>query len=59
MVRVKEWSAVGPTTVRYIKITQHRNNNNNNNNEKQSVWNEKAKVIPIIIGTTGSVSPSY
>ena len=37
------------------------NNNSNNNNfiiEIQRMWNVKAKVIPVIIGTTGTISES-
>jgi hypothetical protein len=34
------------------------NNNNNNNNtiEIQRMWNVKARVIPVIIGATGTIS---
>jgi hypothetical protein len=32
------------------------NNNNNNNN---NIWNVKTKVIPIIIGATGTISKSF
>ena len=32
------------------------NNNNNNNNNKQRMWNVKTKVIPVIIGATGTKS---
>ena len=35
------------------------NNNNNNNNNKQRMWNVKARVIPIIIGATGTISKSF
>ena len=34
-------------------------NNNNNNNNKQRMWNVKARVIPIIIGATGTISKSF
>jgi len=41
------------------------NNNNNNNNiyndpitEIQPMWNVQAKVIPVIIGVTGTISKS-
>jgi hypothetical protein len=44
----------------------HNNNNNNNNNnnkdltiEIQCMWNVKTKVIPIIIGATGTISKSF
>jgi len=51
-----------------------RNNNNNNNNSKeaekilkykdlsieiQRMWNVKTKVIPVIIGVTGTISKSF
>jgi hypothetical protein len=35
------------------------NNNNNNNNltiEIQRMWNVKTNVIPVIIGTTGTIA---
>ena len=43
------------------------NNNNNNNNLKykdltteiQGMWNVKTKVIPVIIGATGTISKSF
>jgi len=40
------------------------NNNNNNNNkgliiEIQRMWNVKTKVIPVIIGATGTISKSF
>jgi len=43
------------------------NNNNNNNNLKykdltieiQRMWNVKTKVIPVIIGATGTISKSF
>ena len=41
------------------------NNNNNNNNNKgliieiQRMWNVKTKVIPVIIGATGTISKSF
>jgi len=39
-------------------------NNNNNNNEDltmeiQRMWNVKTKVIPVIIGATGTISKSF
>jgi hypothetical protein len=48
----------------------HNNNNNNNNNEKilkykdltieiQRMWNVKTRVIPLIIGATGTISKSF
>jgi hypothetical protein len=40
----------------------NNNNNNNNNNriiETQSTWNAKTKVIPVIIGATGTISKSF
>jgi len=37
----------------------NNNNNNNNNNNKQRMWNVKARVIPIIIGATGTISKSF
>jgi hypothetical protein len=44
---------------------QNNNNNNNNNNNKaltieiQLMWNVKTKVIPVIIGATGTISKSF
>jgi hypothetical protein len=35
------------------------NNNNNNNNNKQRMWNIQARVIPVIIGATGTISKSF
>jgi hypothetical protein len=37
----------------------NNNNNNNNNNNKQCMWNVKTKVIPVIIGATGTISKSF
>jgi len=34
-------------------------NNNNNNNKIQRKWNVKRKVIPVIIGATGTISKSF
>ena len=34
-------------------------NNNNNNNNKQRMWNVKTRVIPVIIGATGTISKSF
>jgi hypothetical protein len=57
-----------------VYITWHSNNNNNNNNNKeaekilkykdltieiQRMWNVKTKVIPVIIGATGTISKSF
>ena len=39
----------------------NNNNNNNNNNlitEIQRMWNVKAKVLPVIIGATGTIAKS-
>ena len=32
---------------------------NNNNNNKQRMWNVKTRVIPVIIGATGTISKSF
>ena len=42
-------------------IRDNNNNNNNNNNKTkiQRMWNVKTKVIPIIIGATGTISKSF
>jgi hypothetical protein len=45
----------------------NNNNNNNNNNlrykdltiEIQRMWSVKTKVVPVIIGTTGTISKSF
>jgi len=37
-------------------VTIGDNNNNNNNNNK---WNVKTRVIPVIIGATGTISKSF
>jgi hypothetical protein len=34
-------------------------NNNNNNIEIQRVWNVKTRVIPVIIGVTGTMSKPF
>jgi hypothetical protein len=52
------------TEIRSYNIdTKNTNNNNNNNNnltiEIQSMWNVKTKVIPVIIGATGTISKSF
>ena len=48
--------------------TKHSNNNNNNNNnnkykdltiEIQRMWNVKTRMIPVIIGATGTISKSF
>ena len=33
--------------------------NNNNNNNNNNMWNIKTKVIPVIIGATGTISKSF
>jgi len=57
----------------FPKSVVNNNNNNNNNNEEakkilkyedltieiQRMWNVKTKVIPVIIGTTGTISKSF
>jgi hypothetical protein len=54
-----------------VPCTHVNNNNNNNNNnnkilkykdltiELQRMWNVKTKVIPVIIGATGTISKSF
>jgi len=37
----------------------NNNYNNNNNNNKQRMWNVKTKVIPVIIGATGTISKTF
>ena len=55
---------------RDIHINNNNNNNNNNNAEKilkykdltieiQRMWNVKTRVIPVIIGATGTISRSF
>jgi hypothetical protein len=34
-------------------------NNNNNNNNNNNKWNVKTRVIPVIIGATGTISESF
>jgi hypothetical protein len=54
-------------TLRLNSQDCHNNNNNNNNNLKykdltieiQRIWNVKARVIPVIIGATGTISKSF
>jgi RNase P/RNase MRP subunit POP5 len=47
-----------------IFVLYNNNNNNKNNNNKdltieiQRTWNVKTKVIPVIIGATGTISKS-
>jgi len=36
-----------------------KDNNNNNNNKIHSMWNVKTKVIPVIIGATGTISKTF
>ena len=52
----------------YLACELSNNNNNNNNNnlnykhltiEIQHMWNVKTKVIPVIIGATGTISKSF
>ena len=58
----------------YIKEKMNNNNNNNNNNNKeaekilkykdltieiQHMWNIEARVIPVLIGATGTISKSF
>ena len=41
-------------------LDRHNNSNNNNNNHhQQRTWNVKRKVIPVIIGATGTISKSF
>jgi len=50
-----------------MEVNKTNNNNNNNKNNKykdltieiQRMWNVKTKVIPVIIGTTGTISKSF
>jgi len=44
-----------------LNCSKNNNNNNNNNNtmEIQRMWNVKTKVIPKIIGATGTISKSF
>jgi len=37
----------------------NNNNNNNNNNRNTVMWNVKTKVMPVIIGATGTISKSF
>jgi hypothetical protein len=37
-------------------IFNNSNYNNNNNNNIQGMWNVKTRVIPVIIGATGTIS---
>ena len=37
----------------------NNNNNNNNNKEIQPMWKVKTRVIPVIIGATGTISKSF
>jgi len=38
-----------------MRSNTYNNNNNNNNNNK---WNVRTRVIPVIIGATGTISKS-
>jgi hypothetical protein len=37
----------------------NNNNNNNSNNNNNNKWNVKTRVIPVIIGATGTISKSF
>jgi hypothetical protein len=41
-----------------VKYAATLYNNNNNNNNKR-MWNVKTKVIPVIIGATGTILKSF
>jgi len=41
----------------HIRPFDHLNNNNNNNNNNS--WNVKTKVLPVIIGATGTISKPF
>jgi len=45
----------------FVYISNNNNNNNNNNNTQiiQRMWNVKTRVIPVIIGATGTISKSF
>jgi hypothetical protein len=43
-------------------VNNNNNNNNNNNDfiiEIQPMWNVKTRVIPVIIGATGTISKPF
>jgi hypothetical protein len=40
------------------KVIHNNNNNNNNNNNKSRMCNVTAKVIPVTVGSTGTISKS-
>jgi hypothetical protein len=41
------------------QYNNNNNNSNNNNKEIQLMWNVKTRVIPVIIGATGTISKSF
>ena len=62
--------AARPDSVTRSLNSDHRFDTHNNNNEKilkykdltteiQRTWNVKTKVIPVIIGATGTISKSF
>jgi hypothetical protein len=43
-----------------LNFLSHNNNNNNNLTiEIQRIWNVKTRVIPVILGATGTISKSF
>jgi hypothetical protein len=46
-----------PTTVWCSSSSSSSSSNNNNNNNNK--WNVKTKVVPVIIGATGTISKSF
>jgi len=61
--------------ISHLKLRSEKFNNNNNNNKRreaekilkykdltieiQHMWNVKTRVIPVIIGATGTISKSF
>jgi hypothetical protein len=39
--------------------TLHKGDSNNNNNNNNNMWNVKTRVIPVIIGATGTISKPF